>query len=73
MMLKILYWWGWKATLAGSNEDPKLELSRAWNPWIGRSLHKLVRKQALMVCFLIETRLDMEGFNNLYGNLLFQN
>lgn len=26
-----------------------------------------------MVCFLLETRLDMEGFNNLYGNLPFQN
>ena len=26
-----------------------------------------------MVCFLMETRLDTEGFNNLYGNLPFQN
>ena len=26
-----------------------------------------------MVCFLMETRLDMEGFNNLYDNLPFQN
>ena len=26
-----------------------------------------------MVRFLMETRLDTEGFNNLYGNLSFQN
>ena len=26
-----------------------------------------------MVRFLMETRLDTEGFNNLYGNLFFQN
>ena len=32
MLLKILYRRGWRATLAGSNEDPKLELSRAWEP-----------------------------------------
>ena len=43
------------------------------NPWIGRSLRKLVREQAPTVCFLMETRLDMEGFNNLYDNLPFQN
>ena len=23
---------GWRTTLAGSNEDPKLELPRAWEP-----------------------------------------
>ena len=43
------------------------------NPWTGRSLRKLVREQAPMVCFLMETRLDIEGFNNLYGDLPFQN
>ena len=26
-----------------------------------------------MVCFVMETRLDTEGFNNLYGDLSFQN
>ena len=26
-----------------------------------------------MVCFLMKTRLDKEGFEKLYGNLLFQN
>ena len=43
------------------------------NSWTGRSLHKLVREQAPMVCFLMETRLDTEGFNHLYGNLPFYN
>ena len=43
------------------------------NPWIGRSLHKLVREQAPMVCFLMETRLDKEGFQKLYKYLPFQN
>ena len=27
-----MYRRGWKATLARSNEDPKLELPRAWEP-----------------------------------------
>ena len=43
------------------------------NPWTSRSLRKLVREQAPMVCFLMETRLDTEVFNNLYGDLPFQN
>ncbi|XP_023881711.1 uncharacterized protein LOC111994084 [Quercus suber] len=43
------------------------------NPWTGRSLRKLVREQAPTVCFLMETRLDREGFENLYGDLQFQN
>ena len=43
------------------------------NPWTGCSLRKLVREQAPMVCFFMETRLDTEVFNNLYGDLPFQN
>ena len=43
------------------------------NPWIGRSLHNLVREQVPTVCFLMETRLDKEGFENLYGDLQFWN
>ena len=43
------------------------------NPWTGRSLRKIVREQVSTVCFLMETRLDKDGFDNLYGNLPFQN
>ena len=43
------------------------------NPWTGRSLCKIVREQALTICFLMETRLDKDGFENLYSNLSFQN
>ena len=43
------------------------------NPWTSQSLRKIVREQVPTVCFLMETRLDKEGFDNLYGNLLFQN
>ena len=32
-----------------------------------------MRELALTVCFRMETRLDTEGFNTLYGNLPFQN
>ena len=32
-----------------------------------------MREQAPIVCFLMETRLDKDGFENLYGNLPFQN
>ena len=46
---------------------------RLGNPWTGRSLRKLVREQAPIVCFLIETRLDKEGFDKLYSNLSYQN
>ena len=43
------------------------------NPWTGRSLRNFVREQAPMVCFLMEIWLDTKGFNNLYGDLPFQN
>ena len=43
------------------------------NPWTGRSHRKIVREQVPTVCFLLETRLDKEGFEKLYGNLPFQN
>ena len=43
------------------------------NLWIGRSLRKIVRDQAPTVCFLMETRLDKDGFKNLYSDLPFQN
>ena len=32
MLLELFYRRGWRATLAGSNEDPKLELPRVWEP-----------------------------------------
>ena len=43
------------------------------NSWIGRSLRKIVREQVPTLCFLMETRLDKDGFVKLYGNLPFQN
>ena len=43
------------------------------NPWTGRSLCKLVKEKDPTVYFLMETRLDKEGFENLYSNLPFQN
>ena len=43
------------------------------NPWTGQSLHNLVREQVPTVCFLMETRLDKEGFDSLYEDLQFQN
>ena len=43
------------------------------NPWTGRSLRKLVKEKDPTVCFLMESRLDKEGFQNLYSNLPFQN
>ena len=43
------------------------------NPWTGRSLRNIVGEQALTVCFLMETRLDKEGFEKLYGELPFPN
>ena len=75
----LIYRRGWTATLAGSNEATYLELPRAWepldrsNPWTGRSFRKLVREKDPTVYFLMETRLDKEGFENLYSNLPFQN
>ena len=32
-----------------------------------------MRKQDPIVCFLMETRLEKEGFEKLYKDLLFQN
>ena len=46
---------------------------RVGNPWTGCSLHKIVREQAPTVCFLMETHLDKEGFEKLYGELPFPN
>ena len=43
------------------------------NPWIGCCFRKLVREQAPIVCFLMETRLDKERFDKIYGNLPYQN
>ena len=43
------------------------------NPWTGRSLRKIVREQAPNVCFLMETRLDKDGIEKLYGDLPFPN
>ena len=43
------------------------------NPWTVRSLHKLVKDQAPMVCFLMETRLDKEGFDKHCKKLPFKN
>ena len=46
---------------------------RFGNPWTSQSLRKIVREQVPTICFLMETRLDKEGFEKLYGNLSFQN
>ena len=43
------------------------------NLWTVRSLCKLVRNQAPMVCFSMETRLDKDGFNGFCGDILFSN
>lgn len=43
------------------------------NPWTSRSFRKIVREQALTVFFLMETPLDKEGFEKLYGKLPFLN
>ena len=43
------------------------------NLWTGRSLRKIVREQAPNVFFLMETRLDREGFDRLYGELPYPN
>ena len=43
------------------------------NPWTGRSLRKIMREKDPTVYFLMETRLDKDGFENLYSNLPFQN
>ena len=43
------------------------------NPWTGRNFRKIVKEQALTVCFLMETKLDKDRFKNLYGNFPYQN
>ena len=43
------------------------------NPWTIRSLRNLVRDQALKVCFLMETRLDSDGFEEWCGDLPYPN
>ena len=43
------------------------------NHWTVRSLHKLVKDQAPTVCFLMETRLDKDGFDIPCKDLPFQN
>ena len=46
---------------------------RLGNPLTIRSLHKLVKDQAPKACFLMETRLDREGFKYHCRELPFQN
>lgn len=46
---------------------------RLRNLWTVRSLCKLVRDQAPKVCFLMETRLDREGFKDWCGDLPYPN
>ena len=43
------------------------------NSWTDRSLYKIMREKAPTVCFLMETRLDKEGFEKIYSNLPFPN
>ena len=43
------------------------------NLWTFQSLHKLVREQAPDVCFLMETRLDRNGFEKHCGDVPFKN
>nr|XP_023880677.1 uncharacterized protein LOC111993057 [Quercus suber] len=43
------------------------------NLWTVQNLHKLVKEQALEVCFLMETRLDKDGFEKHGGDLPFKN
>ena len=43
------------------------------NPWTVRNLRKLVKDQAPMVCFLMETRLDRKGFDKHCKKLPFKN
>ena len=46
---------------------------RLGNRWTVHSLCKIVRDLAPIVCFLMETRLDGDGFNSLCGDLPFPN
>ena len=73
MLLELFYWWGGEPPLPRAMRILSWICQGLGNPWTGRSHRKLVREQAPMVCFLMETRLDTEGFNNLYGDLPFQN
>ena len=43
------------------------------NPWTVRSLRNLVRVQAPKVCFLMETRLDRDSFEDWCGDLPYPN
>ena len=43
------------------------------NPWTVRSLRDIVWVQAPTICFLMETRLDKEGFDRQLGDLPFPN
>nr|XP_023910503.1 uncharacterized protein LOC112022157 [Quercus suber] len=43
------------------------------NPWTVRSLHKIVKEQAPEICFLMETRLDIEGIKQWCSELPFKN
>lgn len=55
------------------NEDPKLELPRAWEPLDRLKPSQTSEETSSMVCFLMETRLDKEGFHKVYNDLPFQN
>ena len=43
------------------------------NLWTSRSLRKFLKDQVPDVCFHMETRLDEDGFNDLYRDLPFKN
>ena len=43
------------------------------NPWTVQGLHKLVKEQAPKVRFLMETRLDKDGYKKHCKELPFQN
>ena len=43
------------------------------NPWTVRNLYDIVRDEAPTVCFLMETRLDKEGFKHHCRELAFPN
>ena len=65
MLLELFYRWGGEPPLPRAMRILSWICQGLGNPWTGRSHRKLVREQAPMVCFLMETRLDTEGFNNL--------
>ena len=43
------------------------------NPWTVRNLCKMVKDQAPLICFLMETRLDIKGFKKHCKELPFPN